>query len=79
MPLNPINQRTQAESLLHSLERVSGGIGLHEDTDSTSAYYHHKKGVVFLWRFYMYEISEMKCRDFVKVLSLLFSGGVLVV
>ena len=37
----------QTESLLHSLERAAGGIGLHVNTDKTEYIYFNQRGDIF--------------------------------
>ena len=38
-----VNTSTQAESLLHSLEQVAGGISFHVNTDKTEYMYFNQK------------------------------------
>ena len=40
------NTLTQAKSLLHSLERAAGGIGLHVDTDKTEYICFNQRGEI---------------------------------
>ena len=38
------SKRTQAETLLHNLERAAAGIGLHVNTDTTEYMYFNRRG-----------------------------------
>ena len=40
------NTPIQAESLLHSLEQITGGIGLHRNSDETKYMCFHREGAI---------------------------------